>query len=169
MVRKRPKEDLVQFIKRFEDVSLDCYRDHEEKELVKTCISNKLFDYRLNLKNLYVTQFADMLQRTRRTALTIRTKRMLVPQTMTTLVGENRKRPEGKFAEEPPVKPCTAKELNHVLDKWIGDGIFKPFIVSRRPTKEERKNPLFCKIHNYVKHSTKDCWTLRRLFHKMLR
>ena len=79
MVRKRPKEDLVQFIKRFEDVSLDCYGDHEEKELVKTCISNKLFDYRLNLKNLYVTQFADLLQRTRRTALTIRTKRMPVP------------------------------------------------------------------------------------------
>ena len=37
------------------------------------------------------------------------------------------------------------------------------------PTKEERKNPLFRRIHNYVKHSTKDYWTLRRLFHKKLR
>ena len=71
--------------------------------------------------------------------------------------------------EEPPVIPCTTKELNHVLEKWIGDGIVRPFTMSRPPTKEERKNPLFCKIHNYVKHSTKDCWTLRRLFHEKTR
>ena len=68
MVRQRPGEDLVQFIKRFEDVSLDCYGDHEEKELVETCISNMLFDYRLNLENLCIMQFTDLLQRTRRTA-----------------------------------------------------------------------------------------------------
>ena len=45
MVKQRLGEDPIQFIKRFEDVSLDCYRDHEEKELVKTCICNMLFDY----------------------------------------------------------------------------------------------------------------------------
>ena len=71
--------------------------------------------------------------------------------------------------EEPPAIPCTAEELNHVLDKWIRDEVVRPFTVSRPPTKEERKNPLFCRIHNYVKHSTKDCWTLHRLFHKKLR
>ena len=60
MVKQRPREGPVQFIKRFEDVSLDCYGDHEEKELVETHISNMLFDYRLNLENLCVTQFADL-------------------------------------------------------------------------------------------------------------
>ena len=54
-VRQRLGEDLVQFIKRFEDVSLDCYGDHEENELVETYISNILFDYRLNLENLCIT------------------------------------------------------------------------------------------------------------------
>ena len=117
MVRQRPGEDFVQFIKRFEDVSLDCYGDYEEKELVETCISNMLFDYRLNLENLCITQFADLLQRTRRTAQTMRTKRVPVPQAITTLMGETRKRPEGKVFEEPPVIPCTTEELNHVLDK----------------------------------------------------
>ena len=88
---------------------------------------------------------------------------------MTALVGEKRKRPDGKMFEEPQAIPCTVEELNHVLHKWIGDGVVKPFTMSRPPTKEERKNPLFCRIHNYVKHSTKDCWTLQRLFHKKLR
>ena len=148
---------------------MDCYGDHEENELVETCISNMLFDYKLNFKNLCITQFADLLQRTRRTSLIMRTKRLLVPQAMTVLIGEKRKRLEGKVVEEPPAIPCTAEELNHVLDEWIGDRMFRPFIVSRPPTEEERKNPLFCRVHNYVKHSTKNCWTLRRLFHKKFR
>ena len=55
MIKQRPREDPIQFIKRFEDVSLDCYGDHEENELMETCISNMLFDYRLNLENLCIT------------------------------------------------------------------------------------------------------------------
>ena len=93
MVRQRPGEDPVQFLKRFEDVSLDCYEDHEEKELVESYISNMLFDYKFNLENLYITQFAYLLQRTKRTTLTMKTKRILVSQAMTALVGEKRKRP----------------------------------------------------------------------------
>ena len=147
-------------------MSLDCYGDHEEKELIETCISNMLFDYRLNLENLCIAQFADLLQRTRRTTQTMRTERMPISQAMIASVGENRKRPDGKMFEEPPMIPCTAEKLNHVLEKWNRDGVVRPFTVSRPPTEEERKNPLFCRIHNYVKNSTKDCWTLRRLFHK---
>ena len=169
MVRQRSEEDLVQFIKMFENVSLDCYGDHEEKELVETCISNMLFDYRLNLENLCIMQFTDLLQKTRMTTQTIRTKRMSASQSMTSSVGEKRKKPDRKVFKEPPAIPCTVEELNHVLDKWIGDGVVRPFTMSKPPTEEERKNPLFCRIHNYVKHSTKDCWTLRRLFHKKLR
>lgn len=44
IVKQRAGEDLDQFIQRFEDVFLDCYRNHEEKELMETCISNMLFD-----------------------------------------------------------------------------------------------------------------------------
>ena len=117
LVRQRLGEDPIQFIKRFEDISLDCYGDHEEKELVETCISNILFHYKLNLENLCITQFVDLLQRTRRTAQTMRTKRVPIPQAMTVLMGEKRKRPDGKVFEEPPVISCTVEELNHVLDK----------------------------------------------------
>ena len=72
---------------------MDCYGDHEKKEFVETCISNILLDYKFNLENLYITQFADLLQRTKRTTLTMKTKRILVSQAMTALVGEKRKRP----------------------------------------------------------------------------
>ena len=45
---------------------------------METCISNMLFNYWLYLENLYITQFADLLQRTRMTVLTIKTKRVPV-------------------------------------------------------------------------------------------
>ena len=98
----------------------------------------------------------------------MRTKRVLVPKAMTVSVREKRKILIRKVFEEPPMIPCTTEELNHVLDKWIRDGIVRPFTMSKPPIEEERKNPLFCRIHNYVKHSTKDYWTLHRIFHKKL-
>ena len=155
--------------KRFEDMSLDYYGDHEEKKLVETCISNMLYDYRLNLENQCITQFAELLQKTRRIALTIKMKRVLGPQAMADSVREKRKRPKGKTFEEPLVISCTVKELNHVLNKWIEDDIFKSNEVAKPSIEEERKNPLFCRFHNYVQHTTKDCWSLQRLFHKKLR
>jgi len=87
----------------------------------------------------------------------MRTKRVLVPKAMTASVKEKRKILARKVFEEPPMIPRTTEELNDVLDKWIRDGIVRPFTVSKPSIEEERKNLLFCRIHNYVKHSTKDC------------
>ena len=50
---------------------------------------------------------------------------------MTASVGEKRKRLNGRVFEEPSVIPCTAEELNHVLDKWIDDEVVRPFTVSK--------------------------------------
>ena len=61
MVKQKPREDPIQFIKRFEDVSLGCYGNYEEKELMETCRYNMLFYYRLNLEKLCITQFANLL------------------------------------------------------------------------------------------------------------
>ena len=79
MIKQRPREDPIQFIKRFEDVSLYYYGDHEQKELIETSISNMLFDYKLNLEDLYITQFADLLQRTRRIVLTMKIEGIGIP------------------------------------------------------------------------------------------
>ena len=56
-----------------------------------------------------------------------------------------------------------------LLDKWIADGIFKPNQVSREPTEEERRDPRFCRLHNYVQHPTAECWVLRWLVHRRIK
>ena len=52
-------------------------------------------------------------------------------QAMMVSIGEKRKKSEGREYESPLHIPCTPKELDVLLDKWIVDGVFKPNHVSR--------------------------------------
>ena len=69
---------------------------------------------------------------------------------MAVSIGERRRKIEGREYDTPPPILCTPKELDVLLDKWIADRIFKPNQVSREPTEEERRDPRFCWLHNYV-------------------
>ena len=62
-----------------------------------------------------------------------------------------------------------AKELDVLLDKWIADRVFKPNQVSREPIEEERRDPRFYRLHNYVQHPTAECLALRRLVHRRIK
>ena len=88
---------------------------------------------------------------------------------MAVSTGEWRRKTEGREYDTPPPIPCTLKELDVLLDKWIADGVFKPNQVSREPTKEEWRDPRFCRLHNYIQHPTAECWALRRLMHRRIK
>ena len=80
-----------------------------------------------------------MLQKARKTAQSIKpsTDKRSAPQAMVMSIGEWRRKTEGREYDTPPPIPCTLKELDVLLDKWIADGVFKPNQVSREPTEEE--------------------------------
>ena len=86
-------------------------------------------------------------------------------QVMAVSTSERRRKTDGREYDTPPPIPCTPKELDVLLDKWIEDGVFKPNQVSREPTEEERRDSCFCGLHNYVQHPIAECWVLRRLVH----
>ena len=65
-------------------------------------------------------------------------------------ISVKRKRLDGREHESPLPIPCTPKELDEFLDKWIADGVFKPNQVSRGPIEKEQRDPRFCRFHNYV-------------------
>ena len=88
---------------------------------------------------------------------------------MAVSTGERRRKIEGREYDTPLPILCTLKELDVMLDKWIADEIFKPYQVSREPMEEERRDPRFCRLHNYVQHPTAECWALRRLVHRKIK
>ena len=83
--------------------------------------------------------------------------------------GERRRKIDGREYDTPLPIPCTPKELDVLLDKWIADAVFKPNQVSREPIEEERRDSRFCRLHNYVQHPTAECWAFHRLVHRRIK
>uniref|UniRef100_A0A2N9GRN7 RNA-directed DNA polymerase n=1 Tax=Fagus sylvatica TaxID=28930 RepID=A0A2N9GRN7_FAGSY len=117
-------EDLVKYIHRFRDVSLDCHVKYQEGELVearKTAISVK-----------------PQVEKSR--------DKKSLPQTLTVSTatapsGTKRKNPTDKAYEEAPPLPFTTEEMIAILDKWVQDQVIKLPRISKQPTAEEQKNP----------------------------
>ena len=65
---------------------------------------------------------------------------------MVVSTSERKRKSDGKEYDAPPPLPCTPKELDVLLDKWIADEVFKPNQVSREPTEEERRDPRFYRL-----------------------
>uniref|UniRef100_A0A2N9GDZ7 Integrase catalytic domain-containing protein n=1 Tax=Fagus sylvatica TaxID=28930 RepID=A0A2N9GDZ7_FAGSY len=169
-------EDLLRYIHRFRDISLDCYANYEEGELVGVCIDNMLPEFRAHLENLDISRFGQLLQKARKTALSVKPhtekpkEKKNQPQVLTvsTVSNKRKKSNERSFDEAPPPVPCTLEEMKAILDKWVADGIIKLPEAQKKATEEDKKNPKFCYFHRYVHHSTADCWTLRRKFHEKI-
>ena len=114
--KQLPSEDLLKYIHRFHDISLDCHVKYEESELVEVCIDNILPEFRAHLENLDISQFAPLLQKARKIALSIKPhfekvrEKKTQPQALTmstaaALSGNKRKKPIEKVFEEPPPLP----------------------------------------------------------------
>ena len=169
--KQRTGEDLMEYIKRFRDIALDCYDHCEERTLVEMCMTNMIREFRAVLENLEISQFTQLLQKARKTAQFVKpsSDKRNAPQAMAVSTGNQRRKTEGREYDTPPPLPCSPKELDVLLDKWITDGIFIPNQVSREPMEEEMRDPRFCRLHNYVQYLTTKCWALRRVVHRRIK
>ena len=52
--QQRNGEDLMEYIKRFRDIALDCYDHCEERTLVEMCMTNMIREFRVVLENLEI-------------------------------------------------------------------------------------------------------------------
>ena len=68
VTNQRSGEDLMEYIKSFRNIELDCYDHCEEKTLVGICMGNMIKDYRAILENLEIFQFALLLRKAKKTA-----------------------------------------------------------------------------------------------------
>jgi hypothetical protein len=170
--KQQTGEDLVKYIHRFCDVSLDCHVKYQEGKLVEVCIDNILPEFRAHLENLDISRFAPLLQKAKKTALSIKPQversrdKKNLPQTLTvstatTPSGTKRKNSTEKVYEEPPPLPFTAEEMMAIFDKWVQDQVIKLPKITKQPTAEEQKDLKYCRYHRYVHHLTVDYRTLR--------
>ena len=53
--KQRNSEDLMEYIKKFKDIALDCYDYCKERTLVEMCMINMIREYRTVLENLEIS------------------------------------------------------------------------------------------------------------------
>ena len=52
--KQKNGENLMEYIKRFRDIALDCYNHCEDKTLVEMCMGNMIMEYKAVLENLEI-------------------------------------------------------------------------------------------------------------------
>ena len=135
------------------------------------CIDNMLPEFRAHLENLDISWFAPLLQKARKTAVSVKPQvekgkdkkgllQTLTVSIATTANGIKRKNSMEKVYEEPPPFPFTAEEMMAIFDKWVKDEVIKLPQVTKQPTAEEKKDLKYFHYHRYVHHPTVDCCTL---------
>ena len=70
--KQRVPEGLLEYIRRFRDLSLLCYELVEEERLVDVCIAGMLYEYRPYLENLQISSFTRLVEAARRISMSIR-------------------------------------------------------------------------------------------------
>ena len=153
-------------------MSLDCHLKYQEGELVEVCIDNMLPEFHAHLENLDITRFASLLQKARKTAISIKPQvekgrdkkslpQTLIVSTIAIASGTKRKNLTEKVYEEPPPLPFTAEEMMAIFDKWVQDQVIKLPKITKKTTAEKQKDPKYCRYHRYVHHPMVDYRTLR--------
>jgi hypothetical protein len=145
-------EDLLHYIHRFRGISLDCYANYEEGELVGVFIENMLPEFRVHLD---ILRFAQLLKKAQKTALSVKPhtkkpkEKKSQPQVLTvsTVNNKRKKSSERSFEEPPSPVPCTLEEMVAILNKWVADGIIKLPKAPKKATENDKKNPKFCYFH----------------------
>ena len=133
-------------------------------------------EFHAHLENLDISRFAQILQKARKTALSVKPyiektrEKKNPPQVLTVSTGDSKRRrsTEKEFREPPAPVPCMGEEMIAILNRWVVYGIIKLLEAREQVTEEEKKNPKYYHFHRYVRHSTADCWTLRRKFHEKI-
>ena len=84
------------------------------------------------------------------------------------MIEEFKKMAKGKKRDRggiPPPFTVSIEELYSILEAWVKDGIVTLPECKHEPTKEEKRNPFYCRYHRRCDHHTMDCYALRNIFH----
>ncbi|EXB66637.1 hypothetical protein L484_024934 [Morus notabilis] len=171
-------EHLMDYVRCFRDLTLDCCDGSGEEDLVEICINNIIPKYRVDLENVRIKKFSKLLEAAKRTSLSVKImsgshswrEKKEAPHSLAISDRpprgyplERRKR-NRENSEQPPV-PCTDEEFHAILNQWIQDGVVCLFTPRKQPMMDDKKNLRYYRLHQYVHHHTTECQVLRKIFH----
>ncbi|KAF5934197.1 hypothetical protein HYC85_030368 [Camellia sinensis] len=128
-------EDILDYVKRFQDKAVDSHKAVEESYLVQICLEGAL-------SRLASNRLVDLL--------------LLLPLPQ---IPESHKEEVIEARRESNIM-----EVKALVKEWVADGELKLPYVEEMPSKKDRGSPEFCVYHRTLKHSIEKCCTLRKIF-----
>ncbi|XP_028079593.1 uncharacterized protein LOC114281339 [Camellia sinensis] len=154
-------EDILDYVKRFQDKAIDYHKPVDEAHLVSMCVE-ALVEI---AKNLSTT---GPLHRSRDSHHCSRSSRVAT----VTSIGGSRSQGDAsssqkrKSYEDRNPYPCSLENVKALVKEWVADGEFILSPVDIPPTKKGKERPDYCVYHRATRHPTRDCWTLKSVFKK---
>ena len=178
---------LLDYIRRFRDLSLMCYDLVEEQRLVDICIAGMLYEYQPYLENLQIWSFIRLVEASRRTGVLVKkpSKGSTSQTTNATrqpwkwesknvevvVVEEPKKTTKGKKREKSSIPlpfSVSAEELYSILEAWVKDRVVVLPECKREWIEEEKRGALYYRYHWKSDHHTMDYYALRNIFHEKM-
>ena len=162
--KQRVSKGLLKYIRKFQALSLLCYDPVEDERLVDVCITGMLYEYQPYLENLQISSFTRLVEAARKTTMYVRKpSKGSTSQTMSAprqpwkrenkkaevaVTEELKKVAKGKKRDRggiPPPFTVSTEDLYSVLEAWMKDGVVTLPKCKHEPTKEEKRNPHYCR------------------------
>ncbi|CAL5386670.1 unnamed protein product [Camellia sinensis] len=184
--KQQESEDILDYVKRFQDKAVDCHEAVEESYLVQICLEGALSRYKMFLVNHKLPTFSALIEAARNISIpqaqesgfkasyktSFKSSRgptvaaASAPDTRNSQGGGHRGQKRKQYnGEKGNVSyPCEIEEVKALVKEWVADGELKLPYVEEMPSKKDRESPEFCVYHRTLKHPTEKCWTLRKIF-----
>ncbi|KAI8530046.1 hypothetical protein RHMOL_Rhmol11G0024100 [Rhododendron molle] len=146
-------EDVVDYIRRFQDRAVDYTESVKEIQLVEICIGGMMDEFKMLLINLKLGTFSALLESAYNIRHVVKPARKeswkCKPTGATIAVAEasRAQQPAGERKQrerEPgpaPYYPCIMDEVRDLVTAWIADGELELPPVEYEPTREVREHP----------------------------
>ncbi|XP_028061728.1 uncharacterized protein LOC114265167 [Camellia sinensis] len=171
-------EDILDYVKWFQDKAIDCHEPVDEAHLVSICVKGAIRDYKSFLVNHNLPIFSalieaarnlsstDPLHRSRDSHRYSRSSRIAVVTSTrgSRLQAEASSSRKRKSYEDKNSYPRSLENVKTLAKEWVADGELTLPPVDVTPTKKDKESPDYCVYHRTTRHFTKNCWTLKSIF-----
>ncbi|CAL5345640.1 unnamed protein product [Camellia sinensis] len=155
--KQREGEDILEYVKRFQDKAVDCHEAVEESYLVQICVEGTLNGYKMLLVNHKLPTFSALIEASRN---------INIPQPSITAAsvsstrksqGEEFRGQKRKNCEDDTPFPCSVEEVKALVKEWVADGELKLPHVEELLPKKDREGPNYCVFHRSLGHPIEKC------------
>ncbi|CAL5328382.1 unnamed protein product [Camellia sinensis] len=178
-------EDILEYVKRFQDKVVHCHGAVQESYLVQICVEGALNGYKMLLFNHKLPIFSTLIEASRNTNIpqsqeigfepTYKTnfKSSGGPSVTAASASSTRKSQEEEFrgrkrknCEDDTPFPCSVEEVKALVEEWVADGELKLPRIEELLSKKDREGPNYCVFHRSLGQPTEKCRTLKKIFRK---